>query len=165
MTETTPIDIAGTTVLVTLDCQADGCKRPVTSILVGPRRQPVADRSALCDEDTTRFTADHPDLRPTLVPVAPGTHGLGRDGAQVGTCRHCCHRIYLYPVMVRVENPWRAHEFDETGRCTPYVEGRARQPVAHEPATTVAELHAAYTAALCARPEDHLPENCVPHKL
>jgi hypothetical protein len=50
--------------------------------------------------------------------------------------------------MFRQAEPWRGHEYDETGRCGP-AEKRHAVRMVHEPAVTLAERDFARAAAAC----------------
>jgi hypothetical protein len=151
---------------VTTACRAAGCTNAATNLVLVSRSSAGSDVTALCSDSTEQFRTTHPDKAITLIPLAAGTHGFLDEGhgTQVATCLHCCHRIRLYPALLHRDRPWRAHAFDETGRCTAHIEALAQQPVPHQPATTRGELEDARAAALCDDPERHLPDECPAHQ-
>jgi len=147
---------------VTTGCAAVLCSKPATNLVVWSLPSSGQQAKALCAADTERHLALLRDIRARVIALADGTHSLLADGSgtQVATCRHCGHRIYLYPALLGGREPWRDGAFDETGRCQ-LAEDRHAIRIVHEPAVTLAVLDYARAAATCGTTFDgHNLANC-----
>lgn len=130
-------------------CAGLHCHQPATNIVLWWPRSGGQHTKALCASDTDQYLAMLNGNPARAIELADGTHDCLADNSatQVATCQHCGHLIYLYRALLDHAEPWRDGEYDETGRCGPGEE-RARIPVAHEPAVTIA----ARDTALATRP-------------
>jgi hypothetical protein len=147
---------------VTTGCAGVLCANPATNLVIWWPPSSGQQARALCRADTEQHLALLREIPSRVIELADGTHSLLGEGSgtQVATCRHCGHRIYLYPALLGRKEPWRDGEYDETGRCQ-VAEDRHAVRMVHEPAITLAERDYARAAATCGTTGDmHSVADC-----